>query len=95
VPIDAAYLPQKRYTESRWLPGPESGRILDAKKTFRLGPEGHNIPSLSFSDDVNGHARSILAIDIIGNLWIFDIYGNMCKRIPSIYGTPSPLEGDM
>lgn len=94
--IDEAHLPDRIFPEVRQLLGPQSGRRQNAKKTFKLGPEGHNIPSLSFGDDINGHAQSVLAIDIIGNLWVFDIFGGTaCKRIPSIYGTPPPVERDM
>lgn len=59
------------------------------RKVLKLGPEGHNIPSIDFSNDADGNARSILATDILGNLWILDIWRDgdpdgWMKRIPSI-----------
>lgn len=37
-------------------------------------PEGHNIPSIAFCDDEAGHAEKVVACDINGNTWIFDIW---------------------
>ncbi|OAA68482.1 Ribonucleotide reductase, transcriptional regulator CRT10 [Niveomyces insectorum RCEF 264] len=39
-----------------------------------LGPNGHNIPSIDFIDDVDGNAEKVAAIDINGLLWILDIW---------------------
>ena len=44
------------------------------RKILKLGAEGHNIPSIDFTNDSNGEAHSILAVDINGNLWILDIW---------------------
>lgn len=62
------------------------------RRVLKLGPEGHNIPSIDFANDSNGDAHSILATDIVGNLWLLDIWGdeaeNPTKRIPSIHKDP-------
>ena len=31
---------------------------------LRLGDEGHNIPSITFADDADGNAKSVLASDV-------------------------------
>ena len=80
-----AELPDKIFSEVAEFSGLPPTRKASVKKIFRLGPEGHNIPSLSFADDTNGEARSILAVDISGNLWIFGLYDGLCQRIPSIH----------
>ena len=57
------------------------------RKVLKLGPEGHNIPSIDFSNDSNGQAHSVLATDIVGNLWIFDIWGDnqeSTRRLPTM-----------
>jgi hypothetical protein len=60
-------------------------RFYNFRKILKLGPEGHNIPSIDFSNDSNGDARSILATDIAGNLWIMDVWRpQWIKRIPSM-----------
>jgi hypothetical protein len=62
------------------------------RKVLKLGPEGHNIPSIDFSNDSNGEAHSVLATDIMGNLWILDIWGDnegVRERIPSIQKPPT------
>jgi hypothetical protein len=60
------------------------------RKVLKLGPEGHNIPSIDFSNDSNGEAHSVLATDIVGNLWILDLWGNAeVKRLPTIQKSPT------
>lgn len=60
------------------------------RKILKL-TEGHNIPSIDFSSDSNGDAHAVLATDILGNLWILDIWQdggdpeNWVKRIPSMH----------
>jgi hypothetical protein len=55
------------------------------RKCLKLGPEGHNIPSIDFANDSDGNASSILATDINGNLWIMDIWRSTgwMTRLPS------------
>jgi hypothetical protein len=36
------------------------------RRVLKLGPEGHNIPSIDFASDIDGEAKSILAVDIQG-----------------------------
>jgi len=47
-------------------------------RTWRIvlpaGPEGRNMPSIAFCDDETGYADKVVAIDIDGNTWIFDIW---------------------
>lgn len=40
---------------------------------LKLGEQGHNIPSVDFASDADGKASHALAIDINGNLWIFNL----------------------
>jgi len=67
------------------------------RRTLKLGSEGHNIPSIDFSNDSNGMAHSVLATDIAGNLWILDIWSTTYekKRIPSIHRAAAPDNGIM
>ncbi|KAI0175651.1 hypothetical protein GGR52DRAFT_537613 [Hypoxylon sp. FL1284] len=39
-----------------------------------LQTSGDNIPNISFSDDEDGKADKIVAVDIMGDLWIMDIW---------------------
>lgn len=60
------------------------------RKVLKLTPEGHNIPCIDFSSDSEGDARSVLATDILGNLWILDIWrdgdpDDWLRRIPSMH----------
>jgi hypothetical protein len=48
-----------------------------------LGAEGNNIPSIAFMDDAHGYAEKLLAFDIQGNTWIFDIW--KIGAIPILY----------
>lgn len=47
-------------------------------RTWRIvlptGPEGQNMPSISFCDDETGYADKVVALDVEGNTWIFDIW---------------------
>lgn len=51
-----------------------ANRQVNFVKSLRVGPEGHNIPSIAFADDVHGNAQHVLATDILGNLWYLDIW---------------------
>jgi hypothetical protein len=41
--------------------------------TLALGEQGHNIPSVDFASGPGGNASHVLATDINGNLWIFNL----------------------
>lgn len=47
-------------------------------RTWRIvlptGAEGQNIPSIAFCDDETGYADKVVAFDVEGNTWIFDIW---------------------
>lgn len=64
-------------------------RSNNFRKVLKLGVEGHNIPSIDFSNGSNGEAHSVLATDIVGNLWILDIWGDEVKRMPTIQKVPT------
>lgn len=81
-------LPWGLYTEVDQLKKSSSGRKKNEKKIFRLGRDGHNIPSLSFADDPKGDAKSILATDIAGSLWIFALYTGKFEHVPRIHANP-------
>lgn len=42
--------------------------------TLPLGSSGNNIPNLTFVDDEAGEADRVAAIDILGTVWILDIW---------------------
>jgi hypothetical protein len=82
--IDAATLPITVYTEVPEIPRLSSRRQFNTKKVYKLGTEGHNVPSVDFAGDSNGDACSVLGCDITGNLWIFGFYDRTIQRIPNI-----------
>ncbi|KAK8125264.1 uncharacterized protein PG998_001023 [Apiospora kogelbergensis] len=41
---------------------------------FETGEAGHNIPNLAFSSDTAGRVDKVVAVDVRGNLWLFDIW---------------------
>jgi hypothetical protein len=90
--IEQVFLPNSIFSEVTQLTPSLSARRTSRKRILKLGPEGHNVPSLSFANDSLGTAQSILATDISGNLWIFDIYGDECQRVPSMH--PNYTRGD-
>jgi len=47
-----------------------TSRHHNQRRVFRLGDEGHNIPCIDFADGTDGEAKSILAVDILGNLYV-------------------------
>lgn len=53
---------------------PHEYRSMNYKRVLRLHRMGHNIPSITFSDDEHGVAQSVLAIDILGALWTLNIW---------------------
>lgn len=57
---------------------------------FKLGPLGHNIPSVAFSNSVDGDADTVIAADIRGALWFFRLWEDSWKRLPSIYEPLDP-----
>ena len=44
------------------------------RKVLKLPPNGHNIPCIDFVDDLEGHASQVVATDILGNLWLLNIW---------------------
>lgn len=48
-------------------------RFTPDKMTLPLGEQGHNIPSVDFASGPDGDASHVLATDINGNLWIFNL----------------------
>jgi hypothetical protein len=52
-----------------------------------LGEQGHNIPSIDFVSGADGNASHILASDINGNLWIFNIITGKCQCKPRVHTT--------
>ncbi|KAK6842125.1 hypothetical protein PG989_009342 [Apiospora arundinis] len=62
-------------------------RSLNWKVIFETGEVGHNIPNLAFSSDAEGHVDKVVAVDVRGNLWLFDIWQlwESPQRIPGIH----------
>lgn len=55
------------------------------RRVLALGPQGHNVPSVTFASN-KGEAESVIATDILGNLWILGIWDNKNdKELPSLY----------
>ncbi|KAI1310372.1 hypothetical protein F5Y03DRAFT_392308 [Xylaria venustula] len=54
---------------------------------------GNNIPNVAFSNDTDGEALKVLAIDINGNLWVMDIWEHLVPHefIPNLYDTPENI----
>lgn len=50
------------------------------------GDAGHNIPNLTFGSDEEGRAINLLAVDVLGNLWVMDLVSRKPHiRIPGIH----------
>ncbi|KAI8632112.1 hypothetical protein F5Y19DRAFT_386497 [Xylariaceae sp. FL1651] len=57
---------------------------------LETGDQGGNIPNLAFGSDDEGEALEILAVDILGNLWVMDISslgGRPHLRVESLHKT--------
>ena len=46
---------------------------------------GDNIPNVAFSNDADGSADKVLAIDIRGRLWVLDIWSSRAQCINGLY----------
>lgn len=49
-------------------------RDRDWRLLLPIGETGHNMPNVSFWDDMHGNAEKIAAIDINGYCWLLDIW---------------------
>ncbi|CZR50863.1 uncharacterized protein PAC_00737 [Phialocephala subalpina] len=49
-----------------------------------LPPSSHNIPSLDFTSDGKGDALAVVAADVNGNLWQFNLYNSTMIRLPTM-----------
>jgi hypothetical protein len=70
-------------------------RDQNFRLVFKLGTLGDNIPSMAFSDSMEGDADTIIAADIRGALWFFRLWEDGMKRLPSIYEPPDPHRNPM
>lgn len=55
---------------------------------FELGWRGNNIPNVAFSNDVDGDAAEVLAIDVSGKLWVLKLkpfFDTPPKIVESLY----------
>jgi hypothetical protein len=91
----ALYEGRVRFPEIRQssIPKTEDGQIArdqGFRLVFRLPPIGHNIPAVSFSDDVDGEAETIVAKDIKGAVWFYRIWESKWKRLPTIAEESDP-----
>ncbi len=52
--------------------------FLSRTRTWRvilpLGRAANNIPNITFADDEAGEAEKVVAVDIVGNAWLLDIW---------------------
>ncbi|ETS87575.1 hypothetical protein PFICI_01403 [Pestalotiopsis fici W106-1] len=69
-----------------------TGRVLKQrtcnwKITLDTSPAGSNIPNLTFSNDKDGNADKVVAVDIEGNLWLMNIWSFDVpfQKIPSLH----------
>jgi hypothetical protein len=59
---------------------------------LQTGRNGNNIPNVTFSDDDDGNADNVVAVDISGNIWVMNIWaldGRHHGVIESLYQTYS------
>ncbi|KAL2165514.1 hypothetical protein VTH06DRAFT_814 [Thermothelomyces fergusii] len=65
--------------------------LQERSRTWRIilptGRRGNNIPNICFLDDEEGNADKVVAIDIVGTVWILDIWnvGTQPIRWPGIH----------
>jgi hypothetical protein len=57
-----------------------------------LGKHGHNVPSISFCDNVDGEAETVVACSVIGCTWFFDIW--KVGSQPIVYHRPPDAPGE-
>ncbi|KAJ8059196.1 hypothetical protein OCU04_012167 [Sclerotinia nivalis] len=74
--------PDRPVTEGLHLPETPCSRNF--RLILGLANSRHNIPAITFADDKNGLAESILATDIAGSLWSFGIW----RRTAKLFGSP-------
>jgi hypothetical protein len=77
----------RRFPELTEPPVTENRKIArdsNFKLVFKLGAIGDNIPYVAFSDDVRGDAQSIVAKDIRGALWFFNLWTGKSKRLQPV-----------
>ncbi|KAJ3578386.1 hypothetical protein NPX13_g2175 [Xylaria arbuscula] len=53
---------------------------------------GHNIPNVAFSNDTDGSADKVLAIDIRQRLWVLDIWSSHSQCIRGLYDSYATSE---
>jgi hypothetical protein len=72
-------------------------RDTNWKIVLQTGPHGDNIPNLTFSDDEEGNAEKVVAIDVAGKVWMMDIwtFNESFVAIPPLHrGPPHSRPGD-
>lgn len=71
--------------------------FVSRTRTWRIvlpfGTEGQNSPSVAFLDDHRGDANMVVAVDIVGNTWVHDLWRigaspALLKPSPNRIGTP-------
>lgn len=65
-------------------------RSINFKIILKLPAIGHNIPAISFADNVDGDADVVVAKDIKGELWLLCLRGGDWFRLPTGPGNGNP-----
>jgi hypothetical protein len=80
-------LPRDDISVENWI----RRRDANWKIILQTGPQGDNIPNLTFGNDADGNAENVVAVDVLGNLWIMDIFTTSIphERIPGLHHTPT------
>ncbi|KAK8049730.1 hypothetical protein PG994_011460 [Apiospora phragmitis] len=75
------------YLTAREISSAMSRRHLNWRVVFETGEVGHNIPNLAFSSDTDGDVDKVVAVDVRGNLWLFNIWElwESPTKIPGIH----------
>lgn len=60
--------------------------LLTLDDVVATGDAGHNLPNVAFTSDEEGLADNLLAVDVLGNLWVMDLMSeNPHVRVPCIH----------
>jgi hypothetical protein len=82
-----------RFPRIEKIPRTNGGKVVrdrNFRLLFKLHDLGDNIPSVAFSDSIDGDADTVIAADIRGALWFFRLWEDGWKRLPSIYEPSDP-----
>ena len=65
-------------------------RTHNFRRILKLNPRGDNVPSVSFADDTDGEAETVVAKDVRGALWFLHIWDGTWQRLATVPEEPDP-----